>query len=371
MASGFFRLGYMLYFLDESIATAAEAHDSMVCERLGDLLYCWKKGLCIIDGKRCVIDRLIALGDKFQQFLLVKNSKQGIHNIYSELDFFVVLVKGDVIPVLKADLIDKANIIQISQFKALYNFAINFVVGENVRDFDLYYFGTLYSRPLLKSKTFNLNVMPFNGGGSTIVESVRHLEGYNRLIITDSDKKYASCKDGNTNQLVQNYIWDEHPVLCWHYTLFVHEAENLIPFSIIEKLSSKESVKIKKLKKILEDSFGNRFLQYFDFKNGFRESNLRLVRKYEYASLSDYKSLLTSICGISDVRVKRALNKKYDKKNDNELIPGFGNSILPASIEHIKSYEVEFKILDYQKNDWECITRKIWSLGCALKPKRT
>lgn len=139
---------------------------------------------------------------------------------------------------------------------------------------------------------------------------------------------------------------------------------------MIENVTSTVRYKIKKLNIIKDDAFGNTFLIYFDFKNGFRCSHLRLIRKNENTSLGNYKKLLSSI-GISEDRIKKALKMKYDKNTDNELVCGFGDSILADSLTYISSHDnVNFKILDYQKEDWENVSRKIWSLGCAMKPKR-
>lgn len=62
------------------------------------------------------------------------------------------------------------------------------MVCENVKDYDLYKWGTDSLVKVLKDNIFRLNIMPYNGGGSTIVDSVRHLDGFNKLLITDSDK---------------------------------------------------------------------------------------------------------------------------------------------------------------------------------------
>lgn len=360
----------MLYYIDSSIVEAVAQQNDSVVQRLDELLYCWKRGLCILDSCRRNLDRLIALGGSMKDFSAVKAVKQGIHNIYSDIDFFIVLTNGNANPQLDADLSKKAALLEITSISGVFNFAINFVVCENVRDYDLYKWGTDSLVKALKDIIFNLNIMPYNGGGSTIVDSVRHLNGFNKLLITDSDKKYASCPKGSTDSLIQQYIRTERPDLCWSYTLIVHEVENLLPFEVIENVTSTVKYKIKKLNIIKDDAFGNTFLIYFDFKNGFRCSHLRLIRKNENTSLGNYKKLLSSI-GISEDRIKKALKMKYDKNTDNELVCGFGDSILPDCLTYISSHDnVNLNILDYQKEDWGNISRKIWSLGCAMKPKR-
>lgn len=99
-----------------------------------------------------------------------------------------MLTNGNANPQLDADLSKKAALLEITSISGVFNFAINFVVCENVRDYDLYKWGTDSLVKALKDNIFNLNIMPYNGGGSTIVDSVRHLNGFNKLLITDSDK---------------------------------------------------------------------------------------------------------------------------------------------------------------------------------------
>lgn len=95
-----------------------------------------------------------------------------------------------------------------------------------------------------------------------------------------------------------------------------------------------------------------------------------MIRQNEYSSLADYKKVLNSI-GIADDRIKKELKKKYDKNSDNELVCGFGDAILQDCLSFIFSNNVDFKISDFQEKDWKNISRKIWSLGCAMKPKRS
>lgn len=178
----------MLYYIDSSIVEAVEKQNDSVVQRLDELLYCWKRGLCILDSCRRNLDRLIALGGSMKEFSAVKAVKQGIHNIYSDIDFFIVLTNGNATPQLDANLLKKAALLEITSVSGVFNFAINFVVCENVRDYDLYKWGTDSLVKALKDNIFNLNIMPYNGGGSTIVDSVRHLNGFNKLLITDSDK---------------------------------------------------------------------------------------------------------------------------------------------------------------------------------------
>lgn len=74
--------------------------------------------------------------------------------------------------------------------------------------------------------------------------------------------------------------------------------------------------------------------------------------------MGDYKKLLSSI-GISEDRIKKALKIKYDKNTDNELVCGFGDSILADSLTYISSHDnVNLKMLDYQKEDWKTYQEK-------------
>ena len=107
----------MLYYIDASVVTAAEQHNVSVIQRLEELLYCWKRGLCILDSRRCNLEKLIAIGGSMSDFAAVKASKQGIHDIYSEIDFFIVLIVGNAVPQLNAGLLCVFRLISVHQFR--------------------------------------------------------------------------------------------------------------------------------------------------------------------------------------------------------------------------------------------------------------
>lgn len=361
----------MLYYIEDSVVEAAENGNTIVRHCLSDLYYCWSKGFCIIGSSRSNLDRLVKVNG-LESYAFVQKTVQGIQYLYSELAFFVVLIYKENKGHPMSCYANKYREIDICSLKSILNISLNFIVCENVSDFDFYICMTEKINENLYNQNFHINVLPFNGGGSTTVVSLKHVKDYFCLTICDSDIKYEGCKRGNTCKDIFDYVSSlrmSGKNNIWMHTLTVHEAENLIPFGVLKKISPKGV--IKQITNIKSKNYGDTFLSYFDFKEGFKESIYRKIKSLNDDVFIKYQKLLLDV-GKKEADLKRILKKKYSKGKDNCIIPGLGPSVLSDTISYIDTNNVscqDLAIDSYQQKDLNEISSKIWSLGCAITPK--
>lgn len=124
--------------------------------------------------------------------------------------------------------------------------------------------------------------------------------------------------------------------------------------------------------KIHNMEFGDTFLKYFDFKEGFRESSFRKIKKNNYILYSNYFDLLLQI-GKNEKNLKAILRKKFKKGYDNEIVVGLGATILGDVLSYLNTHKISSKDIigyTYQIKEWNEISKRIWSIGCAVKPQR-
>ena len=360
----------MLFYLDDSVVEAAET-DIEVRNKLKELYYCWSHGLCIVSSSRKNFLKLIEIPE-LEVYSYIQKTVQGIQGIYATLSFFVILYhhqkKSDSLSLYST----LSREIEICSFKSMMEFAVYFLVCENVKDYEFYVWLTHHNNDFLQTHNFILNTLPFNGG-DTIVDSINHVKQYFLLVITDSDKKHANSPLGSTAEKVDLHIKNldyQNVKTCWAYIMEAHEIENLIPLSLLRLAVGDKKVAI--YEKIRGKEFGETFLKYFDFKEGFRESAYRGIKKSNYSQFSDYHDLLLLI-GKNDNNLRRSLHKAYDKNNDNEIVAGLGKSILGDVLTYLNTHYIsdnDIVIEGYQSKDWDEISRRVWSLGCAMKPQR-
>lgn len=149
-----------------------------------------------------------------------------------------------------------------------------------------------------------------------------------------------------------------------------HEVENLIPISLLKLVVGNKKVAV--YEKIQSKEFGDSFLKYFDFKEGFHESSYRNIRKKSIGLFPNYRNLLLQL-GKKENYLKAILLKKYNKKNDNEIIGGLGNTVLADTLTYLKTHYISnnnIVVSTYQSKDWDEISKRVWSIGCAVKPQR-
>lgn len=361
----------MLYFIDDSVVKAAEDGIETVLIRLNDLYYCWEKGLCIIGSSRKNFIRLNSIKG-IGNYGLVQKTSQGIQSLYTDLDFFVILIHNQNLGHSLSKFTGKYRELEITSFNGILDWSLNFVVCENVTDFYFYAWLTEQKKRNLQSHNYRINILPFNGGGNTTVASLKYIQNHFCLVICDSDVKYEGCQQGDTCGSVKDYVAElslQEKNTIWMHILGVHEVENLIPLDIMEFVFRKNAVK--KLRDILSKQYGDIFLSFFDFKEGFKESVYRKLKNMNYNVFQKYEQLFLDI-GKTDKYLKKILRRKYKKGQDNCIVNGFGADVLSNVVMYIENNVIssnDYKIENYQSADWNDISRKIWSLGCAMTPK--
>lgn len=361
----------MLYYIDESVVLAAKEGDSLVIDRLKDLEYAWRKGQCLVSASRQSFNSLQEILDLEGYHLLAKFA-QGVHSLYATLDFFVVLVyEVQQIKVLQ-QFSNKYKILDIRELDDPKKITNNYLVCENVKDSSFYINGTSFMMANQMEPTYRLNVIEGNGGGGTIVEVLDKYKDYPCLAICDSDKKYPLCSIGETLSGVTDYFKATHGRLLWIYALYVHELENLIPFEIIQKVRKTKvgKRKINKLKEINDAENGKSYLQYFDFKKGISCELIAKIYKEDHAFYAVCKSVL-QLSDAFDKDLEKIITLNIDCSK--VLMQGFGDDIFKDSLEYMSNNNLnssDFKLCEYQSEDWNHISNKVWSLGCAMKPKK-
>lgn len=361
----------MLYFIDDSVVKAAENANETVLSRLNDLYYCWEKGLCIIGSSRKNFIRLSSI-KRIGNYEFVQRTSQGIQSLYADLDFFVILICGQNTGHSLSEYSDKYRELEITLFNGILDLSLNFVVCENVIDFYFYKWLTEQKDRGLQRHNYRINILPFNGGGSTTVTSLKYIQNHFCLVICDSDVKYEGCQQGDTCRSVKDYVAElslREKNTIWMHILGVHEVENLIPLDIMELVFRKNAVK--KLRDILSKQYGDTFLSFFDFKEGFKESVYRKLKNINYNIFQKHEQLFLDV-GMADKYLRKLLRRKYKKGQDNCLVSGFGADVLSNVVMYIENNIIssnDYKVENYQSADWNDISRKIWSLGCAMTPK--
>ena len=361
----------MLFYLDESVVDAAETSKE-IRNKLQELYYCWSHGLCLVSSSRKNFLRLVKIPG-LEEYNYIQRTVQGIQSIYATLSFFVILYHNQKKRNSLSSYSMLSRDIDICSFKSMMSFAVNFLVCENVKDFEYYIWLTNQKNEFLKNHNFSINILPFNGGGDTIVDSINHIRQYFLLVVTDSDKKYNDCPLGCTASKVHSMIEDlahQGVKTCWAYTMEAHEIENLVPISLLKLAIGNTKVAV--YEKIENKEFGDTFLKYFDFKEGFHESSYRNIRKNNISQFPNYRKLLLQI-GKKENSLKAILHKKYSKDNDNVIVNGVGKTVLGDVLTYLETHYISnnnIVVSPYQEKDWNEISKRVWSLGCAIKPQR-
>lgn len=250
--------------------------------------------------------------------------------------------------------------------------SLNYLVCENVRDCDFYVFGTKHLLSGVLGNSYQLNVEEGNGGGGTIKDVLKAYETYSCLAICDSDKKYPQCSIGKTLSEVMTYFSGLHGCRMWMYALQEHEVENLVPIKLLEKVryGKVRKNRMKTIGSIASASLGGDFLKHFDFKKGFREKLLVEINEKDAQFVHVCKQILSHI-GRSQHIIDNVISNGKDSAK--ELVSGFGDVILSDTLDYIQNYYINSSLLildAYQLPDWYAIANKVWSLECAMVPRR-
>lgn len=361
----------MLYYIDESVAMSAKNNDLQVIDVLKDFEYAWRKGQCLLGASRRTFSMLKEI-KSLEEYSLIESYAQGIASLYASLDFFVVLASGNGNVTVMQQFVNKYVVMDIASFSDPKQICLNYLVCENVRDCDFYIYGTKYLLANLLGRSYHLNISEGNGGGGTIIEVLKKYAEYSCLAICDSDKKYPLCKKGKTLTSVLEYFERGHAPRMWMQALDAHEVENLIPLKVLESVRKNKTHKYRMKPLILVDSsnFGDLFLKHFDFKKGFREQLFVEINEQD-PSFKDICKGVLELLGKSPREINKIL--LYGKESSKDLISGFGEDIFNETLNYLQNNVINpsfLKLSDYQQKDWNSISKKVWSLGCAMVPRR-
>jgi hypothetical protein len=357
----------MLFFISDDVAQKAIGRDREVVDTLCALGYYWRTGYCLVDGSRKSLELLSEVEELKNDYAQIVKQKQNVVGLYKEIDFFIVLHTKES---TSLKMIDGAvgKTVAIGSFKNRMNFGLNIILCENIVDFDFYLWGAKYLSDI-NGNVFRLSAFGYNGGGGTTLSCATHVKDHLCLIICDNDKKYPEDEPGSTVKRLREYYMAERPSLTWLYGLTVQEAENLIPYCLLCKVYGMRGL-IKKMKPLPVDVKFGSFFSFFDYKEGFKKHTLRKMKKENVGSFLTYLSMLKSL-GVQQKAIDDTLTKKF-RKNENPILPGLGGDILKETVDYLDTHNMSEKIelADYQKEDWDNIRRKIWSIGCANNPRR-
>ena len=202
----------------------------------------------------------------------------------------------------------------------------------------------------------HLSFFHYSGGGQNtsgcLTEVVQNRHRIT-LCITDSDIKYGKTKKfqnlptGNTALAIRNVInsfkRNNITEIYFFHLLNVHEAENLIPISILDSLSQKSpemKAGINTLKSLINHHQESAIL-YYDFKQG-----IAMGKTMPYDT---YWKQINSQTGISN------------------FPPISCHQLLSKAVCIINS-DCQLTIDSYLQNIWDEIGLTLFTWGCAIKP---
>lgn len=219
----------------------------------------------------------------------------------------------------------------------------------------------------------SLSIIDEIGGGDSTNRSLEKCVRNNHNLtfcLTDSDRKYGRTKKfgaepsrGNTvrylEQSAKNLLDDGLGNLFELYCLDVHEAENLIPFSVLDDVAKnmlKEMAPgVAYLRKLQAANLIDAIL-FYDFKNG---NNITKLREDCQKPTSKKKPEL-------------AYWEEITQQIGDESAPCLNEHVLKKSIEYMKESGCiesdSFEVDDHLETIWNTIGKKIFSWGCANKP---
>lgn len=246
------------------------------------------------------------------------------------------------------------------------------LITENIIDADIY---TSLAKLYLKENKYqniNLALSSIGSGGSQInVQYTKSIiqELKQGICIADSDKKYPSCKLGDTAKNLKEVINNEflNEVIILENQ---RELENFIPYNLLEYLCSTSANSFcKKIKNsILSDAEIKKFYNFFDVKSGiyvkdffdpnFLEYWKEFINKIGFSNvecaLENQKILISSLDELL------SLDKNIIEKLSSKFCEGYGNKISNTFFDFLSE-----KKLKYLKEELE--EKKLLKMDETLK----
>ena len=359
----------MIIYIDETIDEHGRLHNFSTEEKrfFENLAFAHWKGICFLCGDERSI-RLLC--KKYRDYYKGINSRHAeLGSLFDSVETLLV-ISYDETPILPTKIRGKARVLSVAKAMEYSIGEKCCLLGENYTDCDFYKLLAERYRLLLPGRMQGIKFSFQNvlGGGGTSHKAFEECVLVNKkltLCLADSDikydfsKKYPQVKKGGTvKKLIEV---NNHPSLSPYKQIFefhelrVHEAENLIPISILNDIAENEHIHtmrrgIQCLRNLYKKKLYRAILIY-DFKKG--PPILKEDPAFEYW----YR--IGSI--IED----------YD-------FPPICADILEKSIKYLSEVEgngqtrVGTVSLDcYLKPWWNIIGKKVFSWGVANNPSAT
>lgn len=262
---------------------------------------------------------------------------------------------------------------------------------ENLNDVEFYKnFITFYKHNTGKNifQHGDTKFLARNGGGDTtahVLENEILRAEHLVLVITDSDYRYIEADGtpgalGKTAQAIENVINEHQSPFCQHYHLKQHrEAENLIPFRILEDIPGPSRQQKALFKDLAND------LRLFDFKEGLTYTDLYGHKIYDYWKrvLSGKKDIsfretirpLGDTQTVEEYKKKLLENKAQSGEASKPIFTAWGSSVLENATLKLKRLKGKDKLqprdlTPLQYEEWNAIGKLLFNWALVREDKR-
>jgi hypothetical protein len=282
---------------------------------------------------------------------------------------------------------DKAVFISFGEIKKR-NISQTILLCENLDDCKFYMQMTRYYEKKHKIRSYTHRCETVNGGGSTTYLSYENAvcnNGRFTLCIADSDKHYAdtSAPEGQTlkelrrtNRIIQESGKD---TICELLPLTVMEAENLIPYSLLEQIFLSEPVckegleTLKTMVTTFSDDSSHSPVLFYDLKKGLR---IKDCAKCVHKEIANYwRNVFQRMGDDISTQYDDYSNERYEalSKEEKEKTVRSGlqqHEILQKVVKYLETDEnLNLMQIDlYLVDLWESIGMVVFTWTCAPTP---
>jgi hypothetical protein len=370
----------MLFIITDELVSQAELNSEKERNIIEKIAESVRYGKHQVYAKRDILNRLINIStyentrtkDVYNYLLVRYSTFANIVNLVCHKVFFVINEAEK--KIIKDDL---------GRFKEVYIpidyitdneiFGSAFLLGENDTEIRFYMFLCEYYKKKENVKLPTRHT-PDLGGGNTIsgvIKSHCELKKCFCLTLVDSDKKYPNATYGDTlKNAIKKYENFEFPFNCGIlYSDEIREIENLIPISILKKISSDNVDWNRGFDIIEKNNELNHNVNYFDLKKGMSKNKYCKILDPKHI---DYVNQFVKNSNLMTNAEFASICNVVDEENDEILLHGLGDKVLERAIAYINEMKPDFsEHLDLNlEKIWFTIGKHIFSWTCASEPIR-